>query len=121
MILLDSSVWIEHLSNGPRLTSSSALFSDPDRIVVSTVSLYEVGRYTLRTSGLDAMEEVVAHMRQCKVVPVDEHIALRAVFLAGRHGLHTADALIAATAESAAALLFTLDSHLLALPGSREP
>lgn len=114
-------MWIEHLSKGPRLASPSFLFADPDRIVVSTISLYEVGRYLLRTSGLEVMEEALAHMHRCKVVPVDEHIALQAVFLAGKFGLHTADALIAATADSASAVLFTLDSHLLDIPGSRHP
>jgi len=75
----------------------------------------------LRTSGLETMEETLAHMHRCNVIPVDEHIAIRAVFLAGQYGLHAADALIAATADSASAVLFTLDSDLLEVPGSRHP
>jgi predicted nucleic acid-binding protein len=80
-----------------------------------------VGRYTFRTSGLEIMEETLAHMHRCNVVPVDEHIAIRAVFLAREFGLHATDSLIAATADFTSSVLFTLDSDLLGLPGSRRP
>lgn len=67
------------------------------------------------------MEEAVAYMQRCNVVPVDEQIALQAVSLAARFRLHAMDALIAATAKLVSAELLTLDAHLLRVPGSRQP
>ncbi len=99
----------------------SALLSDPDAILVSAISLYEVGRYVERTSGQETLEEVLAHMSRCRVVPVDGLIAFQAIDLAAKHRLHLADALIAATAVAASAELVTFDSDLLRLEISRQP
>lgn len=121
MMLLDSSVWVEHLTAGPRTAGKEGLFEHPESILVSAVNLYEVGRYVLRTSGQAVMEDVLLHMEECQVVPVDAQVGRAAIELAAASGLHMADALIAATAMLHGATLVTLDAELLALPGSREP
>ena len=121
MNLLDSSVWIEHLTGGPRMEGQEALLADPREILVSTVNLFEVGRYVLRTAGEERCQLVLAHMEQCTVWPVDEAVARAAVRLAAAYGLHMADALIAATAELAGAELVTFDEDLLGLPFARRP
>lgn len=83
--------------------------------------LYEVGRYVQRTSGEEVLEEVMVSLRQCRLVPIDERIARRAIELAAAHRLLTADALIAAAARTFDAEILTFDQHLLALPGARRP
>lgn len=98
-----------------------ALLARPTEILVSTINLYEVGRYVDRTSGADVMEETLAHMGRCRVVPVDSQIARMGVRLAKQYRLHMADALIAATARHAGAKLLTFDGDLLRLPGARKP
>ncbi|MFZ5471847.1 MAG: type II toxin-antitoxin system VapC family toxin [Myxococcota bacterium] len=120
-MLLDSSVWIEHLVGGPRTAKRKDLFADPSNILVSAVSLYEVGRYVRRTSGEEVMEEVLVNMGQCQLVPVDAEVSYDAVLLAANHSLHMADALIAATAKRQGAELLTLDSDLLRFPGAKKP
>lgn len=119
--LLDSSVWIEFLTNGPQAKRCTHLLEDPAALVVSPINLYEVGRYTLRTSGEDVMDEVLGNMRQCTIVPVDEAVAQSAVTLAAEHGLHMADALIAATARRAGAKLVSLDADLLKAGLAHQP
>jgi len=121
MNLLDSSVWIEHLTGGARLDNGPALFDDPAAILVSTMNLFEVGRYVLRTAGEEQHQVVLAHMEQCAVRPVDSAVARTAVQLAAAYNLHMADALIAATAQLEGADLVTLDEDLLALPFARRP
>jgi predicted nucleic acid-binding protein len=119
--LLDSSVWIEHLTGGARTEGREGIFADVEQILVSAVNLFEVGRYVERTTGEAAMLEVLANMRQCRVVEVSAAVAEEAVPLARAFGLHLADALIAATAELHSARLITLDADLLALPGAESP
>jgi predicted nucleic acid-binding protein len=121
MMLLDSSVWIEHLTAGPRTAGKEELFERPEDILVSAINLFEVGRYVLRTSGQAVMEDVLLHMEECQVVSVDAQVGRVALELATTSSLHMADALIAATALLHGATLVTLDAELLALPGSREP
>jgi predicted nucleic acid-binding protein len=121
MRLLDSSVWVEHLTGGSRVARDTDLFDDPAEILVSTVNLFEVCRYVRRTTGVDAMEEVLAHMLRCRVADVDPQIATAAVTLAAEHGLHAADALVAATALALGAELVTLDADLARLPFASAP
>lgn len=119
MTLLDSSVWIEYLTQGPRIAGREDLFSEPGNILVSTINLYEVGRYVLRTSGQEIMEEVLVNMGRCHVRAVDRDVAHQGILLAARYRLPMADALIAATARLHDAALFTLDEDLLKVPGAR--
>lgn len=120
MNLLDSSVWIEYLAGGSRL-SDPTLFAAPEEIVVSAINLFEVGRYVQRVNGEEAMIETTARMSRSRLVHVDREIAELAVGLASAHRLHAMDALIAATARREGATLVTLDADLLALPGARRP
>lgn len=113
-------MWIEYLTGGPRL-SDEDLFAAPEEIVVSTVNLYEVGRYVQRTSGEEAMLETTGRMARGRLVPVDREIAEIAIDLALRYGLHATDALIAATARREGATLVSLDRDLLGLPDARRP
>jgi len=119
--LLDSSVWIEHLTGGARMEGRQSLLEDPKEILISTINLFEVGRYVLRTAGEEQCQVVLAHMEQCAIRAVDDAVARAAVQLASAHGLHMADALIAATAQQEGANLITLDEDLLVLPFARRP
>ena len=119
--LYDSSVWIEYLTDGERLEGKDPLFTDPQAILVSTMNLFEVGRYVERTSGPEVMEITLASLRKCRILPIDGRIATRAVGLAKHYKLHAANALIAATADLVEAELLTYDADLLPLPRARQP
>ena len=51
--LVDSSGWLEYFSDGPNAERFTEPLSNPDRLVVPTVSLYEVFRVVLRERGED--------------------------------------------------------------------
>jgi len=121
MKLLDSSVWIEHLTGGERVSSNGPLFDDPDTIVVSVINIFEVCRYVRRTAGVEVEESVLAHLLMCNVRLLSVETTRRAVDLADEYKLHMADALIAATANLENVELFTLDSDLLKLPFANRP
>jgi len=121
MKLLDSSVWIEHLTEGPRISAATTLFDDPESIIVSVINIFEVCRYVRRTAGSDIEESVLAHLLTCAVRPLSVEITRMAVDLAGQYKLHMADSLIAATARVENADLLTLDSDLMDLPFALRP
>ncbi|MCK5801101.1 MAG: type II toxin-antitoxin system VapC family toxin [Deltaproteobacteria bacterium] len=121
MKLLDSSVWIEYLTEGPRVSASTTLFNDPESILVSVINIFEICRYVRRTAGADVEESVLAHLLTCAVRPLGVETTRVAVDLAAQYKLHMADSLIAATAQVESADLWTLDRDLMALPFAQRP
>mgnify|MGYP003333294148 FL=1 len=117
MIVVDSSVWLEHLQG----TRRAALFAEPfcnlSRIVVPSLVLFEVHRVLAGRVDEEAADLAVGFMRKAKVVDLDPETALRASVCAREHGLATADALIYATSLQHRAELWTQDAHFRGLPG----
>jgi len=117
MRVLDSSVWIEHLSGGA-LAERCASYLTAEREVVTPIQvLYEVYRWTLRHVGERAAMEVVGHMECTRFVPADVTTAVVAVQLSADHGLAAADAMIYATARVKRCELVTADADFRGLPG----
>ena len=121
MKLLDSSVWIEHLTEGSRISAATDLFDNPESIIVSVINIFEICRYVRRTAGSNVEESVLAHLLMCSVRPLSVEITRLAVDLAAQYKLHMADSLIAATAMVEKADLFTLDRDLMDLPFAQRP
>lgn len=117
MNLVDSSGWIEFFVDGP----NAGWFERPIRaiesLVVPTVSLLEVYKYVLRVRNREGALQVVANMRQGRVVELDEFIAIEAGELGAMHGLPLADSIIYATAARFDATLWTQDSDFEGLEG----
>ncbi|MES2476053.1 MAG: type II toxin-antitoxin system VapC family toxin [Verrucomicrobiota bacterium] len=118
-ICLDSSAWIEITHDGANAKAFAQALSSPSAIIVSTISLYEIARYTLRVAGEIATEELVAFLHQHRITPVTPEIATLAATLGTRHKLAMADALIYATAQNQNATLWTQDVDFQGLPGVR--
>ena len=117
MRVLDSSVWIEHLSDGA-LAERCASYLTAEREVITPIQvLYEVYRWTLRHVGERAAMEVVGHMECTSFVPADVTTAVVAVQLSADHGLAAADAMIYATARLKRCQLVTADEDFRGLPG----
>jgi predicted nucleic acid-binding protein len=117
MRVLDSSVWIEHLSDGA-LAERCASYLTAEREVVTPIQvLYEVYRWTLRHVGERAAMEVVGHMECTSFAPADVTTAVVAVQLSADHGLAAADAMIYATARLRGCELVTADADFRGLPG----
>ena len=107
--LVDSSGWLEYFTDGPNAERFTEPLSDPDRLVVPTVSLYEVFRVVLRERGEDDAVRAAALMGRGREVPLSSALALEAARLAHEGGLAMADGIILATARSAGAVLWTQD------------
>ncbi len=117
MILVDSSGWIEFLTDGRHASAIEKYLSSPDELLVPTLVMYEVYRQLVKK--LEERESLLAvtQMEKGKVVPLDQEIALHAADLSLKHQLSTADAVIYATALGCGAKLVTLDNDFRRLSG----
>jgi len=113
--LVDSSGWIEFLTDGPHAGTFTKPICDTGTLLVPTVCLLEVYKIIRRRRGLEAAVEVAAQMRKGQLVPLDEPLAIIAAELGLRHALPLADSVIHATAHRYRATLWTTDAHFKGL------
>ena len=107
--LVDSSGWIEYFADGPNADLFVEPLSDASRLVVPTVSVYEVFRVVLRQRGEDDALRAAALMGRGREVPLTSALALEAARLAHERSLAMADGIILATARLTGATLWTQD------------
>ena len=108
--LVDSSGWLEYFADGPNAGRFAVPLSEPGRLVVPTVSLYEVFRVVLRERGEGDAIRAAALMGQGREIPLSTALALEAARLAHEGRLAMADGIILATARSTGAVLWTQDA-----------
>ena len=119
MNLVDTSGWIAYFFGGPNAAFFSPAIENTRKLVVSTVCMYEVFKKVCAAAGEKQALETVAQMKQGRVVPVSEEIALRAAQLSLRHRIPMADSIIYATALREKATVWTQDEDFKNLPNVR--
>lgn len=117
MNLVDSSGWIEFFVDGPNASWFEGPINETESLIVPTIALLEVYKYVLRARDREGALQVVANMRQGRVVELDEGIAIEAAELGAMHRLPLADSIIYATAARFEATLWTQDSDFEGLEG----
>jgi predicted nucleic acid-binding protein len=117
MPVIDTSAWIEFLTDSPLGQEMSAYVADRQRCMVPTLVQLELMKWLTRELSEEAAERTIAYTETCVVIPLDTHIALRAAELCREHKLATADAVIYATALELKAELVTCDKHFEGLNG----
>ncbi len=117
MRVVDTSAWIEWLTNSPLHARLIQEIPDRAQCVVPTIIQLELAKWLIRESGEDAADQMIAYTQKCIVAPLDTRIALRAADLHRQYKLATADAIVYATAQEFDAELLTCDAHFENLPG----
>ena len=117
--LVDSSGWIEFFVDGPNAGVFADPLSDASRLVVPTVSVYEVFRVVLRQRSEDDALRAAALMSRGREIPLSSALALEAARLAHDGGLAMADGIILATARLTGATLWTQDVDFEGIPDVR--
>ncbi|MBE7537089.1 MAG: type II toxin-antitoxin system VapC family toxin [Opitutaceae bacterium] len=115
--VVDSSGWIEYFTGGPNSSHFAAAIRSTGKLVVPSISITEVYRWTLREASLSHALAAAATMKQGQVVALDDRLAVIAAEISHRFKLTLADGIIYATARIASANLLTQDSDLDGLPG----
>jgi predicted nucleic acid-binding protein len=119
MNVVDSSGWLEYFADGPNAQQFARPIQAPTTLVVPSVSLFEVFKRVMTQRGEDAALEAMALMRQGRVVPLDDVLALDGARLSVEHRLPLADSIILATALAHKATLWTQDADFANVPGVR--
>jgi len=117
MNVVDSCGWLEYLADGPNAAFFEPALTDEDQLLVPAITLFEVARVLVRQRGPAAAETALGFMARGRVVDPDLAASLRAAQSAVQHQLAMADALIWQAATDHAAVLWTQDAGLAALPG----
>jgi predicted nucleic acid-binding protein len=115
--VVDSSAWLEYLADGPNAPAFAAAVENLTQLVVPTLVITEVLRRLDVQGRRRIVPEVLAHMRQGRVVPLDEGLAVEAAIVGRRHKLALADSIVYATARAWEATTWTQDEDFRDLPG----
>jgi predicted nucleic acid-binding protein len=113
---LDSSAWIEITHDGPNVHTFLKAITDPSAVIVPTITLYEVRKYTLLNADLTRAEQISQFMQQGVLVPLNADLAIQAAHLSVERKIPMADSLIYTTATHMNAILWTQDTHFDGLP-----
>jgi predicted nucleic acid-binding protein len=114
-MVLDTSVWIEMLIGSPLGRQLNGMRPPLDEIVMPTMVLLELTKWTYREGGDEAVNRIVAIATETVMAPLSSEIAVRAGECHWRHQLATADAAIYATARTYNTGLLTCDAHFQGL------
>jgi len=117
--VVDSSVWLEYFADGPNASFFAPAIAATEKLVVPTLSLYEVFKRVLQQRTEDDALMAVATMQQGTVVDLDASIALSAARISTQSRLPMADSVMLATAQAFEATLWTQDEHFKGLAGVR--
>jgi predicted nucleic acid-binding protein len=115
MNVVDSSAWLEYLGDGPNAPVFAKAIETPGKLVVPTLTLFEVFKRAFQLGGEGTALDAVATMLQGRVVDLSAALALDAARLSLDHGLPLADSIVLATARSQGAVLWTQDAHFKGL------
>ena len=117
MNVVDSSGWIEYFQDTPRANWFAAAIEDRDRLLVPTISLFEVHRVLSRALPAELVETCLDVMRRGRVLDLTDRRAIAASEAATRYRLALADAAIYSMALEHGATLWTQDVDYEGLPG----
>ncbi|MDJ0765375.1 MAG: type II toxin-antitoxin system VapC family toxin [Myxococcota bacterium] len=116
MNVVDSSGWLEFFADGPNASHFELPIKDVEKLVVPSISIYEVFKVLLREAGENAALQGVAAMSRATVVELTTALAMSAAKLSLLYTLPMADAIMLATANSQNAILWTQDADFKGLP-----
>ena len=110
MNVVDSSAWLEYFADGPNAGEFAEAIADIERLVVPSITLFEVFKRVRVQRDPAAALYAVAQMMRGRVVDLDAELAVAAAALSAETGLAMADSVVLATARESDATLWTQDS-----------
>jgi predicted nucleic acid-binding protein len=117
VIVVDSSGWLEFLTDGPLADVYAGRLRQPAFVLTPAIIMYEVYKHSKRLRGEEGALDAVAAMQKTRIVPLNNELALIAGDLSLEHKLRMADAIILATARLYDAEVVTSDSDFEGVPG----
>ena len=119
MNVVDSSGWIEYLTDSPNADFFAPVIQDTAQLIVPSISIYEVFKILLRDNIEEIAMERILQMSRGQIVPLDRELAIAAARLSLELRLPMADSIILATAQAYDATLWTQDVDFDGVEGVR--
>ena len=119
MNVVDSSAWLEYFADAPNAKFFAPAIEDIESLIVPTICFLEVFKRVLQQRGEQSALAAVVQMRQGRIVPLDDTLALRAAKIGHELKLALADSVIVATARAHSATIWTQDADFKSLEGVR--
>lgn len=119
MNVVDSSGWLEYFAAGANAEFFAVPIEDVAKLVVPSISVFEVFKRVLQQRTERDALQMVALMRQGRIVDLDLEIALDAGKIGVELKLPLADSVILATARAYSAILWTQDEDFKDIEGVR--
>ncbi len=110
MNVVDSSGWLEFFADGPNADVFAQPLTEPESLLVPTVSIYEVFKVIVSQRGESEGLRAVSMMQEARVVDITTTIALHGAKLSLDLKLPMADSLMLASAREHGAILWTQDA-----------
>ena len=117
MNVVDSSAWLEYFADGANAGEFAEAIADTERLVVPSITLFEVFKRIRLQRDLGSALYAVAQMRRARVAELGSDLAVAAAELSVGMRLPLADSIILATARSEGATLWTQDGDFEGLDG----
>ena len=115
MNVVDSSCWLEYFAGSEVGDDVAPAIEDVEKLIVPSITLYEVFKKLLIELDEDRALYAIAHMKQGKVIDLDGELAIHAAKIGKEHNLALADSIIYATTKRHKAVLWTQDKHFKTL------
>ena len=115
MNIIDSSLWLEYFADTEAGDIISEIMENTNELIVPTIIIYEVFKKLLFERSEDDAIFAVAHMRQGKIVELNDELALFAAKIGKDYKLPMADSIIYATNVNFKSVLWTQDKHFIGL------
>ena len=117
MNVVDSSAWLEYFADGPNAGEFADAIFETERLVVPSITIFEVFKRIRIQRDLGSALYAVAQMQRGTVVDIDANLAVAAAEASVESRLTMADSIILATARSCDAVLWTQDSDFEGMEG----
>lgn len=117
MNIVDSSGWLEYFADAPNANFFEKPLLQTDRLIVPSISIYEVFKRILQQSNEGNALQAIAIMQQSQIINLDINISLHAAKVSHELNLPMADSIILYTAQMHKAVLWTQDSDFKDISG----
>ena len=119
MNVVDSCGWLEYFADGPNASFFAPAIEDTSKLLVPTLTLFEVFKRILQQRTEADGLRAIALMRQGQQVDLSDSLALGAARLSFDLKLPLADSIILFSARLHDATLWTQDAHFERIEGVR--
>src|SRR5215510_10515127 len=111
MNIIDSTFWLEYFADTEAGDIISEIIENSKELLVPTITIYEVFKKLLSEKGEDDALLAIAHMKQGKIVDLNDEISLSAAKISNNNKIPMADSIIYATNLKFNSILWTQDKH----------